>query len=196
MTSSTASLSSFEEFYADWYPRAVRAARKRGLSDPEAVANDIMMVFLEKDYLERYDPTRDGAVGFESWVNSIVYHRLNNAYRDLTRCPQTVAYSQQSDTGAHDESTVEFELMVMSAFELLRDRYGMEIADIWVSIVKQVVEDSTSRMGDVRRWLTAKHLRIKPSTVSDRVIMLRGIVMQDRELREMLGADCWSQQAV
>ncbi len=196
MTSSTASLSSFEDFYGDWYPRAVRAARKRGLPDPEAVASDIMMVFLEKDYLSRYDPTKKGAASFDTWVNSIVYNRLNNAYRNESRraTGHTVEL-QDHDMRVQDDLTVEFKLMAMSAFELIKDRYGIEIADVFVSVVKQVVEGTTSVTGDVRRWLTAKHLDVKAEIVSERVVTLRELIEKDTELRELLGADRWSQQA-
>ncbi len=198
MTSSTPSLSrdKFEEFYVEWHPRAVRAARKRGLLDPEGVASDIMLVFLEKDYLDRYDPTRDGAASVESWVNAMIYNRLNNAWRDESR----QALGNAVEWLDHDEADefrpfTEFKMLALSCFELLRDRYGMELAEVWVSIVKQVAEDSTSRGGRARQWMIAKHLKVGSGTVTARMRELRRVIQADAELREMLSADTWEHAA-
>lgn len=195
MTSSTASLSSFEEFYNEWYPRAVRVARRRGLADPEAVASEIMVVFFEKDYLQRYDPAREGASSFEDWINAILYRRLNNAYRDEMRRPQIVGDVLETDQTIEDRSDTEFKLLAMQAFELLRDRYGMELAEVWVSVVKQVAEDSTSSSGYARQWLTAKHVQRSPSRVSEEMTKLRYVITHDSDLREMLNADRWALEA-
>lgn len=198
MTSSRVSRSrdEFEEFYAAWYPRAVNAARKRGLPDPEGVASDIMLVFLEKDYLDRFDPTRDGAVEFESWVNAILYHRLNNAYRDESRRPLRKAIQLlEVDEPVFEHPVTEFKLLAMSCFELLRDRYGADLADVWVSVVKQVVTDSTSSSGYVRQWVAAKHLKVASVTVGKRLEELRRVILADDDLREMLGADSWALSA-
>lgn len=194
MTSSTASLRSFEEFYSEWHPRAVRAARKRGLQDPESVASDIMLVFFEKDYLERYDPTIEGAASFATWVNNVIFRRLNNAYRDQGRRPATVELLEW-DEPAEDQTTAEFKLLAMSCFELLRDRYGSELAEVWVSIVKQVAEDSTAVTGRARQWVISKHLELSASAVSGRMAELRKVILKDADLREMLGADRWAREA-
>jgi len=194
MTFSTVSLSSFEEFYAEWHPRAVRAARKRGLRDPEAVASDIMLVFFEKGYLEKHDPTMKGAVTFESWVNSILYNRLNNAYRDESRKPSTVEIMDHDDI-AEVETVLEFKLIAMSAFDLLTRRYGDELAAVWVSIVKQVVDDSVGRSGNAIYSIIQTHLGLGAEEVSSRMTELRHVIVTDIELREMLGADSWAHKA-
>lgn len=192
MTSSTACPSSFTEFYAEWYPRAVRAARGRGLRDPEAIAGDIMVVFLEKDYLDRYDGEMDGAVSFEGWVNRMIYNRLNNAYRDSTRKPQESRiedfHEVYGDRLSNAPKVLEFKWLAMSAFELIRSRYGMELAEVWVSIVKQVAEDSTAVTGSARQWLISKHLKLSNEVVSDRMSRLREVIETDVELKELVGA--------
>lgn len=204
MTSSTVSPSRFEEFYADWYPRAVRAAQARGLRDPEAVASDIMITFMTADYLDKYDPTRKGATTFEGWVNHILYLRLNNAHRAERRQPQTVTMSMdwagRVETGAQksggqavgvdqDQRTLEYTDLCKKVYQVIKDRYGNDLAAVWVSVVKQVSEDTTARSGVLRQWLMAKHLKVKPSTVSGRVAALRRVVLADDELRELLSAD-------
>ncbi len=194
MTYSIRSLSSFEEFYSEWHPRAIRLARKRGLRDPEAVAGDIMLVFLEKDYLDRYDPTRSGATSFSAWVNHVIYARLNNAYRNESRRPQTLEILEH-DGLEEDQPVAEFKMLAMSCFELLRERYGMELAEVWVSIVKQVVEDSTARTGRARQWLITKHLDLGATAVSARMAELRRTILNDADLKEMLGADRWAHSA-
>jgi hypothetical protein len=194
MPSSTASVSSYEDFYHEWFPRALRAARKRGLRDPEATAQNIMMVFFEKDYLDRYDPAMEGAVTFDSWVNAVVYNRLNNAHRDERRRAQTVEILDH-DEAVEESGEPEFKVMAMEAFRLLRDRYGSELADVWVSVVKQVVEDETSAAGYARKYLIADHLGLGRKVVSERLETLQQVITKDAELREMLGADRWSRQA-
>ncbi len=203
MTSLTASLGrdQFAEFYAEWHPRTVNAARKRGLADPEDVASDIMLVFLEKDYLDRFDPTlKDDGVTFESWVNSILYWRLNNASRDEHRRPMGHTIEHTIELSGHDvpiseQPMAEFKLLAMSCFELLRDRYGIELAEVWVSVVKQVITDSTNTSGYVRQWLAAKHLGIPSVVIGRRLNELRRVILADNELREMLGADHWAHAA-
>jgi hypothetical protein len=174
----------------------MRAARKRGLSDPESVASDIMLVFLEKDYLEKFDPSIEGATTFESWVNAVIYKRLNNAYRDENRraMGHTVPIMDHDEL-ITEEPVAEFKLLAMSCFELLRDRYGMELAEVWVSIVKQVVEDTTAKTGRARQWLMAKHLAVGEAKVSSLMSELRNVIVSDAELREMLSADSWASQA-
>lgn len=213
MPSSTISRSSFEEFYEVWYPRAVRAARQRGLRDAEAVASDIMITFFETDYLDQYDPTRKGATTFESWVNHIMYLRLNNAHRAQRRQPQTVTMtldwegriepSPQKNGGRtigitqdhqalgveQDRHDLDFSELCKKVYQLIKVRYGEDLAGTWVSVVKQVAEDTTARSGILRQWLTAKHLRIAQKTVTGKVDALRNVILEDEELRELLGAN-------
>ena len=189
MTSSIRSRSreEYEEFYSEWYPRAVAAARGRGLRDPEAVASDIMVMFFEKDYLDRFDPTREsGSATFKSWVNSMIYKRLANAYRDESRRPFGVELMDH-DRAVADEPIAEFKMLAMSCFQLLRDRYGEELATVWVSVVKQVSEDTTASSGKARQWLIAKHLQCGSAAASSLMNRLRHVLTHDADLREMLG---------
>jgi uncharacterized alpha-E superfamily protein len=71
----------------------------------------------------------------------------------------------------------------------------MELAEVWVSIVKQVVEDTTAKTGRARQWLMAKHLAVGEAKVSSLMSELRNVIVSDAELREMLSADSWASQA-
>lgn len=200
MTSSTASLGrdQFAEFYEEWYPRALAAARKRGVDDPEAVAQDIMMVFFEKDYLDRYDPTRPDASRFDDWVISVVYKRLNNVYRDRSRKDEhfklvpLVDNTENEFPMEDDIATPEFRLLAMRCFGIIQDRYGSDLAGIWVSVVKQVAEDTVGRKGVASPKKIREHLGLGRKVVEKGVAELRHVVTTDADLREMLGADSWA----
>ena len=196
--------SRFEQFYAEWYPRAVRAAQMRGLQDAEAVASDIMITFMTANYLDKYDPTREGATTFESWVNHIMYLRLNNAHRAETRQPQTVtmnltfegrvehdghAQGGRSRGTLQDRSALDFSDLCRKVYQLITQRYGDDLGSTWVAVVKQVTEDTTARSGILRQWLMAKHLQIAQKTVGGKMDSLRSVILEDDDLREMLNAD-------
>lgn len=199
MTFSTASLSNYEEFYAEWYPRAVKAAAKRGLPDPEAVASDIMIVFFEKDYLEKYDPTAKGAVAFSSWVESILYGRLNNVHRDLQRKPQAHDSIEIGDVdGAPEDDyfdVADFKLLAVSAFELINERYGEDVSRVWVSVVKQVVDGTVGRSGRALQAVVMQHLSMSQWKATVSMNRLREVLVEDPDLREMFGAHHWAREA-
>lgn len=197
MTFSTASLSSYDEFFTEWYPKAVRAASKRGVRDPEAAAADIMLLFFEKDYLDRYDPAMAGAVSLKNWIMAIVTKRVTDVQRYEARRLQP-ANTEKLPEQASDEVTVsvpEFRVMAMEAFQLIKRRYGQELSDVWVSVVKQVVEGDTAKSGVVRLYLIAEHLKIRRDTAATRVEELRSVLLSDPDLRELVGADHWSREA-
>lgn len=198
MISSTASLSNYEDFYREWYPRAVKVASVRGFPDPEAVASDIMIVFFTKDYLERYDPTVEGAASFDTWVNNILYKRIDDAHRAEKRKVRTKELEPKHNVIPDEvrvEPTVEFKLLAMEAFELIDKRYGHEMSAVWVSVVKQVVDDTTGKSGRALLYLIQQHLCIGAQTASKRMERLRDVILGDAELREMLGAGYWAHEA-
>lgn len=201
MTSSTHSHSSFDEFYRDWYPRAVSAAKKRGMPDPESVASDIMIVFLEKGYQKEHDPTMEGAASFDTWVNNIIYLRLSQAHRDSMwekrRALTTAeALPEHDKTVAYEEPEAEFKMLSMAVFDLINDRYGSELARMWVAVVKQVAEDTVyGSAKKVHYGLMARHLDVAVESINERVTELKNVILHDGDLRELLDVDSWSHAA-
>ena len=192
MTSSTHSRSkpdSFAEFYEVWYPRALEVATRGGSTDPEATAQDLMIVFLTNDYIERYDPTSEGAVSFDSWINAIMYWRMTSTYRSQKR-PKGQLVSFVGDVpeveSYRDTDTFEFKSVAKSVFKMLTKRYGIDLAKIWVSIIKQVAEESYALTGRVRQYELARHLRWTEAKVRDELALLRCVLREDADVIEAL----------
>lgn len=191
MTSSTISTSkpaNYEEFYEDWYPKALSIARRGGAVDPEATAQDLMIVFLTSDYLERYDPTREGAVTFESWVNAILYRRMSSVYKSQKRRKGSmVLYTDEvpEEEFLHPD-IAEYKSAVRSVFLLLRERYGAEQAKLWVAIVRQVTQGAVAVTGRVRQYELAARLDWSESKVGSELRRLRYLIETDQEIAEAL----------
>lgn len=190
MTSSTLSLDkpeTFEEFYEEWYPKALTLARRRGAADPEATAQDLMLVFFTSDYIDKYDPTRVDAVTFESWVNAILYRRMNSVYRSQKRRAVSTAPIEEAPEIEYIHPEVpEFKDVAKSVFQLLRSRYGLDMARLWVSVVTQVTNQSYAESGRVRQYELARHLRWSERKVSTKLTKLRSILGEDEDLQEAL----------
>ncbi len=192
MTSSTLSLSrkpdSFAEFYEVWYPRALELATRGGANDPEAEAQEMMIVFLKSDYIERYDPTIKGAVSFDSWINAILYRRVKSAYRSQKRPKgQLVSYVEDvPEMETWQTETPEFKSAAKSIFRLFTKRYGIDLARLWVSVIKQVAEETYSISGRVRQYELARHLRWTEAKVRDELALLRCVLIEDVDVLEAL----------
>ncbi len=192
MTSSTLSLSkpdSFAEFYEVWFPRALSVARRGGADDPEATAQDMMVVFLTTDYIERYDPASAGAVSFESWINAIIYRRMASTYRSMKRPKgRLVEYREKVPEieDFRDTETPEFKSAAKSVFKMLTKRYGIDLARLWVSIIKQVAEETYALSGRVRQYELARHLRWTEAKVRDELALLRCVLTEDNDVMEAL----------
>lgn len=192
MTSSTLSHSkpdSFAEFYEVWYPRALAVAQRGGSDDPEATAQDMMVVFLTTDYIERYDPTTAGAVSFESWINAIIYRRMKSTYRSQMR-PKGQLVSYVEDVPEIEEykntETPEFKSAAKSVFKMLTTRYGIDLGRMWVSIIKQVAEETYALSGRVRQYELARHLGWTEARVRDELALLRCVLRGDSDVMEAL----------
>lgn len=193
MTSSIPSHSkpdSFAEFYEVWYPRALELATRGGVIDPEAEAQEMMIVFLKSDYIERYDPTIKGAVSFDSWINAILYRRVKGAYRSQKR-PKGQLVTYQADIEdeawmAWPTETPEFKSAAKSIFKLFTKRYGIDLARLWVSVIKQVAEETYSISGRVRQYELARHLRWTEAKVRDELALLRCVLTEDEDVLEAL----------
>ncbi len=192
MTSLTHSHSkpdSFEEFYEVWYPRALEVATRGGSTDPEATAQDMMVVFLTTDYIERYDPTITGAVSFDSWINAIIYWRMAGTYRSQKRAKgKLVAYVEDVPEieEYRDTETFEFKSVVKSVLKMLTTRYGIDLSRIWVSIIKQVAEESYALSGRVRQYELARNLGWTEAKVRDELALLRCVLTEDADVMEAL----------
>lgn len=191
MTSSTRSHSkpdSFAEFYEVWYPRALEIATRGGARDPEATAQDMMVVFLTSDYIDRYDPTAKGAVSFDSWVNAILFRRMSSTYRSQQRPKgQLVSYVETvPEMEQWATETPEFKSAAKSIFKLFTKRYGIDLARMWVSVIKQVAEETYSISGRVRQYELARHLRWPEAKVRDELALLRCVLAEDEDVLEAL----------
>lgn len=178
--------SSFEEFYQEWYPRALSLARRKGAIDPEATAQELMMVFFTTDYIDRYDPTREGAVTFDSWINAILHRRLASVYRSQKRGTTIEPMETLPEEEFIHPEVPEFKSAARSVFQMLKTRYGMDQARLWVSVVKQVSEQTYSISGKVRQYELARHLRWTETKVRDELSTLRGVLKEDEDVREAL----------
>jgi DNA-directed RNA polymerase specialized sigma24 family protein len=185
----------FSAFYAEWFPRAVALARRIVRVDPEAAAQEVMIVFLTKDYQGRWDSTRGGAgCSFDRWVYTMLRHRLfsirraqSRRSRLLNELPAPPEMLEQRMTHDHDAlEMVEFKATAMAVSRRLRAGYGREYSDLWRELIWLVIKEG--RPGAMKDYL-ARRLGVSPRTVVTRLGDLKTFLVNDPDLTVGLDLD-------
>ncbi len=188
----------YAEFYDEWYGRALALARRRGIEDPESAAQDVMLVFFTTDYIERWDPTREGACSFETWVTGMMHRRLTSMYRRQAR-RQTMAPIQplaETDDMAELAAAPYVERVrhlvpegFSDAIRLLEDRYRSRplLWRVLFQVGWQVAHGDTGPGGRAVQYRIAERLGVRRAEVGQAMRDLRELLVSDADLRDALG---------
>lgn len=178
----------FEAFYQSWFPRALAIARKGGLSDPEAAAQEIMIVFWRTDYRERHDPTKGAS--FDTWVGKILYDRITSMQRRELR---RRSIAEIEAIGERDFEWLEgqygdLKVRLKAASEIIRVRYP-EHYSLWRSVVFQVIVGNATAGHKIPRRELAARAKMTQAQLEEKLDEFIATVQMDEELCDLLNVD-------
>lgn len=185
--------SDFDAFYTDWYPRALRECARGGLPDPEASAQELLLVFWKTDYLQKHDPALGASL--DTWVGNIIRLRIKSMQRQELR-RRTIAPMVGGAEGAvciemlpadEDRSYTDLKERWSAAGRIIEDWYP-EWLPLWGALVQQILFGQASSADRVDRSQLAWRLGM---TLEELDAALEGFVQMvcsDSELADLLGA--------
>ena len=192
----------YDEFYQRFYPQAVRLCRRKGLTDPEASAQELMLVFLRKDYIaqwyqERADeaagvkPKRSRQVSFDRWVWWILERRVISMYRTQMKRAGAEVLADDPATFrdvAGPDPYHGYADRVRDASSIVARKYGSDLGRLFKAAAVQVGWGyaSPGPASKLRYAALARDAGVPKSAVSGMLKTLREVASDDAEVREAL----------
>lgn len=179
----------FEAFYEDWYPRALRECARGGLSDPEASAQELLLVFWKTDYLQKHDPALGASL--DTWVGNIIRLRIKSMQRQELRrrtiAPQ-VGEAALEMLPAEEQGYSDLKLRWSAAGRIIEERYP-EWLPLWGGLVQQILMGQATITDVLNRRELAGRVRLSVAELEEALEGFVDMVCSDSELAGLLGAD-------
>ena len=182
----------FQAFYESWYPRAVSIARRKGLRDPEAAAQEALLDCIPverggKGYLERQPGSQ---YSFDRFVANLVYRRLISLQRQELRRRDI---APMEAIGARDFETAgdlygDFRERMQAATDLIRDTHP-EFYAIWKAVVFQVLVGRATVGQRVDQYELARRARLTQAQLEAELDRFIEMAQTDHELADLLGVN-------
>lgn len=180
-------VSDFDAFYASWYPRAVAIAQRKGLKDPEAAAQEVMMVCWRTDYLQRQP---DSKFTFDRFVANLIYRRLISMQRKELRrrdiAPMEAIGARDFESGG--SPYVDFKERLAAATDLIRDVHP-EFYGLWKGVVYQVLVGRATAGWKVDQSELARRVQMSQAQLEKELDRFISVAAEDHELADLLGVD-------
>jgi hypothetical protein len=117
----------------------VNIARRGGLQDPEAAAQECLLVFWRKDYLQQHDPEKGASL--DTWVGNILYRRIVSMQRKELRRRSIVGMEAigERDFATEDGLYTDLRERLKAATGLIKERHPQWLR-LWKAVISQVIE--------------------------------------------------------
>lgn len=177
----------FDAFYESWYPRAVSIARRGGLPDPEAAAQECLLVFWRKDYLAQHDPEKGASL--DTWVGNILYRRITSMQRRELRRRSIAQITPVEDQEFTDDGVglySDFKERLRAATKIIGERHP-EWDGLWRAVVVQVIAGKATAGFTVDRRELAGRAGVTQAQLEKDIDTFIELVSHDHELADLLG---------